>query len=56
MRSLVAIATLVAVQLFLTTQSAHAGTTVTVPEPATLSLLGIGAAVMSVGAWWKNRK
>ena len=46
---------IVAAQLLLVT-SAHAGGPVIVPEPATMALLGTGAAVVAVGAWWRNRK
>ena len=35
--------------------TAHAGV-VNVPEPTTMGLLGVGAAVAAVGAWWRNRK
>ena len=50
-------AVIVAAQLLLVVASAHAGgPVVTVPEPMTLSLLGAGAAVVAVGAWWRNRK
>ena len=44
----------VAAQLSLVT-SAHAGS-VNVPEPTTMGLLGVGAAVVAVGAWWRHRK
>ena len=27
-----------------------------VPEPTSMGLLGVGAAVVALGAWWKNRK
>ena len=33
-----------------------AGVVSTVPEPGTLTLLGAGAAIVAVGAWWRNRK
>lgn len=50
-------AAIVAAQLLLVVASAHAGgPVVNVPEPMTLSLLGAGAAVAAVGAWWRNRK
>ena len=50
-------AAVVAAQLLLVVSSAHAGgPVVNVPEPMTLSLLGAGAAVAAVGAWWRNRK
>ena len=46
----------VAAQILLTAGSAHAGaSTVPVPEPASLALLSVGAAVVAAGAWWKNR-
>jgi hypothetical protein len=34
---------------------AFAGVTL-VPEPGTFLVLGAGAAVVAVGAWWRNRK
>jgi hypothetical protein len=51
-------AAIVAAQLLLVVASAHAGEppVVNIPEPMTLSLLGAGAAVAAVGAWWRNRK
>jgi PEP-CTERM motif len=27
-----------------------------VPEPTSLALLGVGAAAVAVGAWWRHRK
>jgi hypothetical protein len=42
-------------QLFLVAQAAHAGA-VPVPEPGTLGLLGAGAAIAALGAWWRHRK
>jgi hypothetical protein len=49
------IAAVVIAQVFLVAQAAHAGV-VSVPEPSTLALLGIGASVAAVGAWWRHRK
>ena len=46
----------VAAQMFLVVRAAQAGEFVSVPEPTTMALLGAGAAVAAVGAWWKNRK
>jgi PEP-CTERM motif-containing protein len=51
----VAVAAAIAVQLSLAAGVAHAGITA-VPEPTTLGLLGVGAAVAAVGAWWRHRK
>jgi hypothetical protein len=45
----------VVAQLFLVAHVAHAGVA-TVPEPGTLGLLGAGAAVAALGAWWRHRK
>ena len=45
----------VAAQILLAAGNAHAGLAV-MPEPGTLTLLGIGAGVVAVGAWWRNRK
>ena len=41
--------------LVLVAGTASAGV-VGVPEPTSMGLLGVGAAVVAVGAWWKNRK
>jgi len=47
----------VTAQMFLVVRAAQAGSVPTpVPEPTTMALLGAGAAVVAVGAWWKNRK
>jgi hypothetical protein len=47
---------LVGVQALVIVSRAHAGFIITVPEPTTLTLLGAGAAVVAVGAWWRHRK
>jgi hypothetical protein len=50
-------AALVAVQLLLVVRAASAGAPPTpVPEPTTMGLLGAGAAVVALGAWWRHRK
>jgi hypothetical protein len=50
-------AALVAVQLLLVVRAASAGTPpAPVPEPTTMGLLGAGAAVVALGAWWRHRK
>jgi hypothetical protein len=54
--SMASVAALVAAQIIVTVKLAHAGVATQVPEPASLALLGAGAAVVAVGAWWKNRK
>jgi hypothetical protein len=54
---ILAVAVSVASQVVLVVKAAHAGgPPVSVPEPTTLALLGAGAAVVAVGAWWKHRK
>ena len=40
----------------ITVSQAFAGAPVRVPEPGTMTLIGAGAAVVAVGAWWRNRK
>ena len=45
----------VVASLVLVAGAAYAGA-VDVPEPTSMGLLGVGAAVAAVGAWWKNRK
>jgi hypothetical protein len=46
----------ITLQMFLTVSTANAGVVTAVPEPASLALLGAGAAVVAAGAWWRNRK
>jgi hypothetical protein len=47
----------VVTQLFLVAHAAYAGAPSTpVPEPGTLGLLGSGAALVSLVAWWRHRK
>jgi hypothetical protein len=54
---ILAVAAYAALQVMLVVGAAHAGDLiVSVPEPTTLALLGAGAAVVAVGAWWKHRK
>ena len=51
------IAVIVLAQLFLVAHAAHAGAPpVPIPEPGTLGLLGSGAAIVALGAWWRHRK
>jgi len=49
------IVALVGLQIALGVSVAHAGA-VRIPEPTSLTLLGLGAGVVAVGAWWRNRK
>jgi PEP-CTERM motif len=49
------IVALVGTQFALGVSTAHAGV-VSLPEPTSLTLLGLGAGVVAVGAWWRNRK
>jgi PEP-CTERM motif len=49
------IVALVGMQSALGVGTAHAGV-VSLPEPTSLTLLGLGAGVVAVGAWWRNRK
>ena len=49
------LAGLVTLQVFVTASSAHAGFAI-VPEPTTLTLLGVGAGVVAVAGWWRHRK
>jgi hypothetical protein len=53
---ILAVAVSAALQVTLVVEAAHAGVPVNVPEPTTLALLGAGAAVVAIGAWWKHRK
>ena len=49
---------LVGMQIVFGFNLAYAGVAPTprLPEPTTLTLLGLGAGVVAVGAWWRNRK
>ena len=53
--TVVSIVGLVTMQLLFATTNAYA-TQVHLPEPTTLTLLGIGSAAVAVGAWWRKRK
>lgn len=53
--SMASIAALVGLQIALGVTTAYAGVA-HLPEPTSLTLLGIGAGVVAVGAWWRNRK
>ena len=53
--SVASIVALVGLQIALGVSVAHAGA-VRIPEPTSLTLLGLGAGVVAVGAWWRNRK
>jgi hypothetical protein len=55
-RKIFSLVALVAVQVSILATAAHAGEPVLVPEPTTLALLGAGAVVTAVGAWWRHRK
>ena len=58
MEGLMKIALLAAVvaQMLIVVGTAHAGVVSNLPEPGSLALLGVGAAAVAVGAWWRNRK
>ena len=43
-------------QMLIVVGTAHAGAVSNLPEPGSLALLGVGAAAVAVGAWWRNRK
>ena len=45
---------LTAIAVFMVAEPAHA--TPAIPEPATLTLVGVGAAAMGALAWWRKRK
>lgn len=51
-----AIAALVSAHVLAVVTGASAGTPVPLPEPTTLSLLGAGAVIVGIGAWWRYRK
>ena len=52
-----AIAALVTAHVLAVATGADAGTPpVALPEPTTLSLLGAGAVIVGIGAWWRYRK
>ena len=58
-RKWLSIAVIVVAQMVLVAHAAQAGDNfppVAVPEPGTLGLLGAGAAIAALGAWWRHRK
>ena len=56
MTQVLPIVAVAALQIFLNVSNAHAGVVGTVPEPGALTLVTAGAAIVAVGAWWRNRK
>jgi len=51
------IAAIATAQVFAMVTAANAGEPIAlVPEPTTLSLLGAGAVIAGIGAWWRHRK
>ena len=51
------IVAIVTAQVFAMVTAANAGELIAlVPEPTTLSLLGAGAVIAGIGAWWRHRK
>jgi len=49
------IATIVVGLVSVIVTAAHAGTVI-VPEPASLTLLGVGVAALGGAAWWSHRR
>jgi len=52
----IALLAAVVAQMLIVVGTAHAGAVSNLPEPGSLALLGVGAAAVAVGAWWRNRK
>src|SRR5262245_6379426 len=55
MKQVLPIAAVVALATVLSAGYAHAGVVGDVPEPGSLTLVGAGAAIVAVGAWWRSR-
>jgi PEP-CTERM motif-containing protein len=53
-RRLILPAILTGIAVLMATEPAHAQAPI--PEPATLTLFGAGAAAIGVLAWWRKRK
>jgi hypothetical protein len=56
MTQVLPVAVVAALQIFFNVSNAHAGVAGTVPEPGALTLVTAGAAIVALGAWWRNRK